>query len=412
MEVLERISSQLSLLSGSDAPFISTNPAGALPPFQATKTAVAINAVWFLSLTFALLAALFAILMQQWLRQYANLPQVTGRSRAHIRQRRYLALHDWLVPQLISGLSVLLQTTLFLFLGGLLAFLWTINPSVAVVITAAVATFFMAFALTTILPAMLVECPYRSPLAWVFYIASKPIAHSTAQRLYSSVHWLLWHLSDHIPRRAPIRPFLETFRFHILVRLRTTDIAPSSWYDREAQAMASPDFERDLSAVLWASRTHSSSQVEWIAHCLLDSMNPSTALFFWIARTARPQATYTQVLVAAKSTYALSYARGNWLHKDEDREVARALLEHACRYLLSESPSVPDINEAALLNMIPYLAPVHSPPHVKDYLLSVSERPDFQSSAENMSSLALQILEQHRSVSDPQTQLVQDGMHT
>lgn len=412
VEVLERISTQLASFLPPTALSNLTATEGKLSTFHPTGISVAINAVWFLSLTFALLAALFAILIQQWLRQYASLPQVTGRARAHLRQRRYKALREWFVPQLISALSVLLQLTLFLFLGGLIAFLWTVNTAVAIVITAAVGIFFLVFALTTILPAILVECPYRSPLAWFFYVLLTPVFQSIVRRLYGVLHWLLWHVHRALPPRSPLGSSLAVFRYQVIERWRARDIAPASWYAREVQHMDSPDFERDIGAVLWASRAHSSAQVEWIAHCLLDSMNPSTALFYWIANTARPLSTYNQVLEAAKSKYELMYARGNWLHKDEDRDVARALLDHACLYSLAQSPSVPDINEKALLNMIPYLMNVSSPSHIKSYLMGVLERPDTLAEEWTMVQLAQQMLEQHRAVSEPQTQLPEHGTLT
>lgn len=168
VEILERISLQLSSFSANAAFINSTISAVSSPHFRAQTTDVAINVLWFLSLTLALIASLFAILAQQWIRHYDDLPPVTGRQKAHMRQDRFDALDHWFIPQIIMGLAVLLQAALFLFFGRLIVLLWTINSSVAIANTLIVAFFLMAFLVTAIIPTIRTDCPYKSPLAWAF----------------------------------------------------------------------------------------------------------------------------------------------------------------------------------------------------------------------------------------------------
>lgn len=114
---------QLSPFSASSEVINSTIPTFPTSNFEARTADVCINILWFLSLTFALIAALFDILAQQWIQHYKDLPLATGSERARIRQKRFDALNRWLVPQIIISLAVLLQASLFVFFGGLIVLL-------------------------------------------------------------------------------------------------------------------------------------------------------------------------------------------------------------------------------------------------------------------------------------------------
>lgn len=171
VEVLERISLQLSSFSANAAFINSTSPAVSLARFEVKTTDVAVNVLWFLSLTLALMSSLFTILALQWIRQYdSDLALVTGRERAHIRQERFDSLSRWFVPQIIMSLAVLLQAALFVFFSGLIVLLWTINSTVALANTSVAAFFLVAFLVTAIIPTFCVHCPYKSPLAWALNI--------------------------------------------------------------------------------------------------------------------------------------------------------------------------------------------------------------------------------------------------
>lgn len=161
--LLREISHQLS---GSTNVVPSTQP-----PFAPSCAVITINALWFISLTLSLMAALTTILIQQWVRRYNDFPSsIDPEHKACLRQRRYEALNIWLVPQIISSLSVLLQVSLFLFLAGVVTLVWTLNTTVAIVTSFITALFSVGFLLTAILPLVDADCPYKSPLAWATYI--------------------------------------------------------------------------------------------------------------------------------------------------------------------------------------------------------------------------------------------------
>ena len=87
--VLEMISLQLSSFSVNSVFINSTAPPHTSLHFEVSTADVAINILWFLSLTLSLMTALFAILVQQWIQQHRDFNSLTGRDQALIRQSRF-----------------------------------------------------------------------------------------------------------------------------------------------------------------------------------------------------------------------------------------------------------------------------------------------------------------------------------
>ena len=138
-------------------------------PFSAPLSAIIINSLWFVSLVAALSSAFIGILVKQWLREYMRPVSTTPIDALSLRQLDYQALKDWGVVEVISFLPLLLQLSLALFLVGLLYFLWTLHNVVAGILTVVVATIFIFYTATTVLPALQQSsCPYKSPQSWLF----------------------------------------------------------------------------------------------------------------------------------------------------------------------------------------------------------------------------------------------------
>jgi len=138
-------------------------------PFSAPLSAIVINCLWFVSLVAALSSAFIGILVKQWLREYMRPVSTTPIDALSLRQLHYQALKDWGVVEIISFLPLLLQFSLALFLVGLLYFLWTLHSVVAGILTSVVATVFIFYTATTVLPALQhSSCPYKSPQSWLF----------------------------------------------------------------------------------------------------------------------------------------------------------------------------------------------------------------------------------------------------
>jgi Family of unknown function (DUF6535) len=107
----------------------STKP----PPFSPPKYAIWVNSLWFLSLVMSLTCALLATLLQQWARRYLIItqpPRYSPHKRARIRAFFAGGIGTLHLPWAVEALPTLLHTSLFLFLFGLLIFLFNIDHTV------------------------------------------------------------------------------------------------------------------------------------------------------------------------------------------------------------------------------------------------------------------------------------------
>lgn len=275
VKVLEQISLQLSSFS-TNAVFInSTIPTLPRSNFSASTTDITINVLWFLSLTLALMAALFALLAQQWIRQYADLPLVTGQKRAQVRQRRFEALDRWCVPQIIVGLGLLLQAALFLFFGGLIVLLWRTNPIVAKATTSTVAFFITAFLLTAVLPVLSADCPYKSPLASGI---RRPINFALYPLFVSSIIVVaFWDVCFHFNGSGWLSKSID----------RMSDRCSGNWHTTEEKTFETIDKALlDCRSISWATQTATSVSFGNLL-ALLKSKSPCEALITWLANCVK-----------------------------------------------------------------------------------------------------------------------------
>ena len=140
-----------------------------LSAFEQPIAARCINALWFLSLSVSLSAALLAILVKQWLGEYTS----RMRMRVHSASQRHWAwrhivyhsgLVRWGMDGFISALPLLLHVSLFLFMAGLVLFLvqvdWILAGLVLLVTTSLVAFYIAA----TFAPLWIGDCPTGTPL--------------------------------------------------------------------------------------------------------------------------------------------------------------------------------------------------------------------------------------------------------
>ncbi|KAJ7808711.1 hypothetical protein B0H14DRAFT_3761073, partial [Mycena olivaceomarginata] len=120
--LLELVALQCALANGTSFESIpSTNTS-----FTVALSDVWVNGLWFTSLTLSLAAALLAVLAKQWLRQYSSFITGSTRDRALIRQFRYASFDKWGVQLIISLLPMILHLSLFLFMAGLVVFLYSL----------------------------------------------------------------------------------------------------------------------------------------------------------------------------------------------------------------------------------------------------------------------------------------------
>ncbi|KAI0789548.1 hypothetical protein C8Q75DRAFT_807174 [Abortiporus biennis] len=220
--LLLQISAQLGSLSSSNGFLNSTVSPASLADITAaiapTILASKVNALWIASLIFSLATAVIAIVVRQWLREYLIHPTGTPRQLARIRQLRYSKLHSWGVPYIIATLPMLLQVSLALFLIGLLYQLWDLNTSVAII-----ATIFTAMTLafifgTSLIPAIILDCPYRTLQAYVIGMTSRFLAGCLVLIVLIMVLIIVILLSVLSPRTKRV---VERFIYNPLVKITT-----------------------------------------------------------------------------------------------------------------------------------------------------------------------------------------------
>ncbi|KEP46387.1 putative transmembrane protein [Rhizoctonia solani 123E] len=155
----------LQSIATSQPPSVIVEETSSPMDFKATRASVVINAAWFLSLTLSISVALLAILVKQWGDKYRRHDLSPPGIQARIRQSRYESLEWWKTEDIALALPVLMHTALGLFLLGLVVFLYELNRIILVLVLIVVASTFVVYLGTTLMPLFVAFCPYDTPLS-------------------------------------------------------------------------------------------------------------------------------------------------------------------------------------------------------------------------------------------------------
>jgi hypothetical protein len=158
-------------------------------PFSASVSAVIINSLFFLSLSASLLAALGAILIKQWTRNFSTrINHITSpRQRARLRHRRVQGIEAWRFAQVIAWIPMMLHISLFLFFAGLLIWLWYINLVVFIIIVAVSGTSLLLYIATAVTPSFDPDSPFIWPFSSLIQMALPLRGNNEARRLSEGV---------------------------------------------------------------------------------------------------------------------------------------------------------------------------------------------------------------------------------
>ncbi|KAN0126379.1 hypothetical protein V8E52_000019 [Russula decolorans] len=150
----------------SSQPIVLPTPSDP-PPFSPLKSAVVVNALWFLSLSMSLTGALLAVFIQQWALSYLQVTQgrYTPRDRARIRTYHAEGLEKLYLHRVTRGVPILIHLSLFLFFSGLPVFLFNVNRTVFNVVVTWLAICVAGYACITLMPIFYHDSPYYSPLS-------------------------------------------------------------------------------------------------------------------------------------------------------------------------------------------------------------------------------------------------------
>lgn len=152
-----------------------TNIVGTLPlpqpttpaSFTPTKSAIACNTLWFLSLAFSLACALSATLVEGWARYYlyATHSRPAPQDRARISSYLYRGVKKYKMTAVVEIIPFLLHISLFLFLAGLVLFILPVNSTIGYLMLGMLILCCFLYALITTLPIFQLDCPYWTPIS-------------------------------------------------------------------------------------------------------------------------------------------------------------------------------------------------------------------------------------------------------
>lgn len=162
------------------------------PEFQVQSSAVIVNCLFFASLSASLLAALASVIALQWVADYDAAITRGGSSpedRAKRRQFRYAGVIQWKMSEIIAALPILLYASVILFFTGLILWMYTVHPTVANVVAGGAAIAVIFYVTTTVIAAVSVSAPFKTPLSrWLYALSRLPLSalYILAKRIRTS----------------------------------------------------------------------------------------------------------------------------------------------------------------------------------------------------------------------------------
>ena len=134
---------------------------------------IRINAFWFMALAFSLSAALLAILVQQWVRDYMHVFQRYSDPQKSARMRQYLyeGSKGWYMPVVAEAVPGFLHVSLFLFFAGLADSTLNINSTIGVTTTVPIGICGSLYIFTTLAPVIYPQSPYQTSFSGVIWHA-------------------------------------------------------------------------------------------------------------------------------------------------------------------------------------------------------------------------------------------------
>ncbi|KAJ3553755.1 hypothetical protein NM688_g3446 [Phlebia brevispora] len=264
----------------------SFSPGGS---FQPTGSARRVNTLWFSALVCSLVVALVGILAKQWLREYISEVPSSPRESVRLRQYRYNGLLRWRVGEIMAVLPIILETSLVLFLIGLVDFLWSYDGFVAFVVTLLVAVSLVSYCLTTLLPAFSADSPFKSPQSWAFLKIMHYIRPRRFFRPLSTFQQLM-------RRRSIITSLLHQVDGDAPNKL------PENWRDREIHFVKRDGNVLDHHALAWTYKTSFDDDLlDYLVPCLSDVSPEATASFAFEVIARKGECTVPVLLESIRS---------------------------------------------------------------------------------------------------------------
>jgi hypothetical protein len=170
LENIYGLLANLSVIENASVPSPPPRP----PPFSPPGVAVAVNSLWFLSLSLSLMCAGLATLQQEWAYRYIRITQSRYGPHKRARIRSFFAegISKFRIPWVMDSVPVMLHLSLFLFIAGLAVFAWDLNNSIYNAITWWFWNCITTYAYITLMPILRHDSPYCTPFSrvvWFLY---------------------------------------------------------------------------------------------------------------------------------------------------------------------------------------------------------------------------------------------------
>ena len=144
-------------------------PSLPIPPPKPASPPTATHAFWFASLVLSLASAVFATLVQEWVRRYILLTQTRFSPHRRARIRAYLTQEGSLVrlQRMIESLNTFLHISIFMFLLGLITLTSGGDSVVIVTVCVYIAVPLVLYLWYSLMPFSHPHSIYSTPLSWL-----------------------------------------------------------------------------------------------------------------------------------------------------------------------------------------------------------------------------------------------------
>ncbi|KAJ6469971.1 hypothetical protein C8R45DRAFT_1166543, partial [Mycena sanguinolenta] len=143
---------------------LQPTPSANFPAAKVPISILAINFLWFTSLTFTLISALAAVLAQTWIVKFSLVP-TQGFKGARERWIRDDGAEHWHFHTAITWITVLIQLSLLLFLAGFAVQGVADHKSLGWTILSLVGVTVVLYIGITVLPWFYPTTPFRTPFS-------------------------------------------------------------------------------------------------------------------------------------------------------------------------------------------------------------------------------------------------------
>jgi hypothetical protein len=254
--MLAQISQQISSIAPQVV--IPLTPPPRFPTFELLPSDIRVNAFWFMSLVSSLSAALLALLVRQWVRNYmCAFEQYKGPlKRSRLRQYLHEGSERWYFRALAEAVPALLHISLFLLLVGLVDFNLNLNTTVAAYTIIPIGITGLFYVFTMLSPVLNPQSPYQNSFSeLIWYLTQKLRAH---------------RYKDRTGQSKPLSTNMATGQMELA--MEKTDAR----------------MRRDERAILWLVKSMTNdTEMESFAMAIPDSFNAEWGVDVWQSVTDR-----------------------------------------------------------------------------------------------------------------------------